>query len=60
MSNVSLTNTGAKLLAGQRVYSHKVLRSVVCTNKLETVAEVEAPDTYALVTGPGRYDDRIR
>ena len=36
------------------------LRSIVCTNELETVAKVEAPDTYTLVIRPGRYDNRIR
>ena len=36
-----------------------VLRGVVCTNKLETVAEVKAPESYALVTGAGCYDSRI-
>jgi len=37
-----------------------ILRSVVCTDELETVAEVKSPDTYTLIIGPGRYDDRIR
>jgi len=32
----------------------------MCTNELETVAKVQTPDTYTLVTGPGCYDNRIR
>jgi len=31
----------------------------VCTDELEAVAEVEAPDANTLVSGPGRYDNHI-
>jgi len=36
-----------------------ILRSIMRTDELETVAEVQTPDTNTLVIGASRYDDRI-
>jgi len=42
-----------------KYYSHRVSRGIMCTDELEAVAEVEAPDAYTLVSGPSRYDSHI-
>jgi len=32
----------------------------MCTDELQTVAEVQTPDTNTLIIGPGCYEDHIR